>query len=264
MTVDLSHRDIEELLGAYALDALEPDEAVEVSDHLLECPRCRAEVAEHREVAALLAHSGGDAPAELWERIAAAIDGTGPSDQDVALIGSHDLFSRPRERAPESPSWRRRALVPLAAAAAAVIAVLAFQVVVQGDKIDRQGEQLAQMSEEDLLNRAFQASMADPTSEVVTLRSPDRELEVQTVVNPEGSFLSGASLPALPADKTYQLWGDFGDQRVSLGVLGQRPKVTPFDVDPEVEALMVTAEDSPGVAISEQSPVAFAAMADDA
>src|SRR5690606_35755181 len=51
-----------ELLGAYALDAVEPDEREAVERHLADCPRCRSEVAEHREVAAYLAHAGTDAP----------------------------------------------------------------------------------------------------------------------------------------------------------------------------------------------------------
>ena len=51
-----------ELLGAYALDAVDPDERDRIELHLTECPRCRAEVADHREVAAFLAQPGGSAP----------------------------------------------------------------------------------------------------------------------------------------------------------------------------------------------------------
>ncbi|MEA3055576.1 MAG: hypothetical protein QOD30_1008, partial [Actinomycetota bacterium] len=51
-----SHDEIQELLGAYALDAVDPDERSDVEDHLRDCARCRAEVAEHRDTAAFLAH----------------------------------------------------------------------------------------------------------------------------------------------------------------------------------------------------------------
>ena len=44
------HDEIPELLGAYAHDAVEPDAAALVEDHLRECPRCAAEVAESEAV----------------------------------------------------------------------------------------------------------------------------------------------------------------------------------------------------------------------
>ena len=56
--------DIEELLGAYALDAVDPDERRQVEAFLQTSPRARAEVDQHREVAALFAFGGGEeAPA---------------------------------------------------------------------------------------------------------------------------------------------------------------------------------------------------------
>ena len=70
----MTHDEISGLLGAYALDAVEGDERAAVEEHLLSCARCRAEVAEHREVAALLAHGGADAPDGLWDRIAGNLD----------------------------------------------------------------------------------------------------------------------------------------------------------------------------------------------
>ena len=42
------HEDFQDLLGAYALDAVDPTERDEIERHLATCPRCRAEVAEHR------------------------------------------------------------------------------------------------------------------------------------------------------------------------------------------------------------------------
>ena len=73
-----SHVEIEELLGAYALDAVEADEREAIEEHLRSCPRCRAEVDAGREVAAGLAQTGAPAPPELWERIAATLEGDAP------------------------------------------------------------------------------------------------------------------------------------------------------------------------------------------
>ena len=67
MSRGLSHSELEELLGAYALDAVDGDERDAVELHLRECPRCRAEVADHREVAAALAQTGGPAPDGVWD-----------------------------------------------------------------------------------------------------------------------------------------------------------------------------------------------------
>lgn len=74
MTGPRTHRDIEELLGTYALDAVDTDEVRPIEAHLTTCPRCRGEVNDLRHVAALLASSGSDAPEGVWHRIAAALE----------------------------------------------------------------------------------------------------------------------------------------------------------------------------------------------
>ena len=69
----MMHGEIEELLGAYALHATEPEEDREIEAHLADCPRCRAEVQAHLEVAAMLGSSASEVPAGLWEKIAASV-----------------------------------------------------------------------------------------------------------------------------------------------------------------------------------------------
>jgi anti-sigma factor RsiW len=85
MDRELSHQELQELTGAFALDAVEPDEREAMELHLLECPRCRAEVAEYREVAAFLAHNGHTAPEGLWDRIAGALE-EAPPPLDLAPV----------------------------------------------------------------------------------------------------------------------------------------------------------------------------------
>jgi hypothetical protein len=51
----LSHDAIQELLGAYALNAVSRNEAATIELHLRECARCRAEITDHREAARALA-----------------------------------------------------------------------------------------------------------------------------------------------------------------------------------------------------------------
>ncbi|HEY1733950.1 MAG TPA: zf-HC2 domain-containing protein, partial [Acidimicrobiales bacterium] len=54
MSTDLRHREIEDILAAYALDAVDATEAATVEAHLAGCPLCRAELDGYRETAAAL------------------------------------------------------------------------------------------------------------------------------------------------------------------------------------------------------------------
>lgn len=261
----LPHAAIEELLGAFALDAVEGDEALAVADHLVTCPRCRAEVAEHREVAALLAHGGADAPAAVWDRIAAAIEGSGPSEQDKVLVPPPSLFSKPKVvRTSRAQTWRTRGVVPVAAAAAAVIGVLGLQVVGQGAKLDDQGDQIEALANEDGLSRAFQSALGAPDAELVQLRSSDGEHEVRAVLTDGAGFVHAAGLPDLPEGRTYQLWADMGSSRISLGVLGNKPEVASFAMNGGVLGLAITEETASGVVVSDQAPLVYGVMPADA
>src|SRR5687767_20703 len=82
---ELSHAEVVDLLGAYALDALEPAELQAVDRHVQGCRACRAEVAEHREVAGLLTPGWGKPPAGLWDRIATSLEEK-PPPLDLAPV----------------------------------------------------------------------------------------------------------------------------------------------------------------------------------
>ena len=75
----MSHGEIKELLGAYALDAVDDDEREAVDRHLEGCVPCQTEVAEHREVASLMAVGWVPAPEGIWDRIAASLEETPPA-----------------------------------------------------------------------------------------------------------------------------------------------------------------------------------------
>ena len=114
MSTGMTHEEIGELLGAYALHATEPDEVAIIEAHLAECPKCRAEVAAHLEVATLLGNSGGDAPDGLWDRIADTLEEAPPP---LRLVVSGALCPRSRRLLPVGghaatgswwPRWQRR------------------------------------------------------------------------------------------------------------------------------------------------------------
>jgi hypothetical protein len=236
----LAHEEIEELLGAYALHALDPDEAELVEQHLHECPRCRAEVADHREVATMLGHTGGTAPEGLWDRIASQLEEPPPPlrlglPADAATVVP--LASRRR--------YNRIVSAAVGAAAAVVIAVLGVQVVHQDDRI------------EDLEAAMDGSTVADAS--VARLVSDDGDMAVPAVLLPNGTgYLLTEDLPGLSEDRTYQLWGVTDRGVISLGLLGAEPgQVAPFQAGHEVSALAVTEEASPGV-LSSKNPAVVA------
>ena len=246
-----SHDEIVELLGAYALDAVDDDEAAVVAAHMTECPRCAAEVQDYQELAGCLANSGGDAPGRLWDRIAAQIEQPGDGDGQRMVTVFSSLQGEKKQK--ESPGGRqgtgsgthafRPWLTGVAAAVVVVIAALGFQV----GRLDHRVGQLQAASQQQGLTQAAESALADPRARRVTLtaaHSTGPEV-AEIVILPSGAaFVVDNRLPALTSDQTYQLWGQIGDQLVSLGLLGNQPKDVPFHVDPTaaISAFAVTAE----------------------
>jgi anti-sigma factor RsiW len=253
----MSHDEIARSLGAFALDAVEPEEAEEIRAHLLECPRCAAEVAEHWEVTGLIANVGVDAPAELWDRIAAKID-TGAGARRPAPL---HLASPPAAAELSAASKRRRWTWSGIGAVAAALAVVAILLAVQVGRLDQRVGQLARASQQTGLSQAVQAALVDPSAHKVTLAAtgPGAGQAAVVVVLPDGTaFMVNTGLRPLASDRTYQLWGVVKGQTVSLGLLGNQPRDVVFTVSPSapVETFAVTNEVAGGVVRSVHRPVA--------
>lgn len=270
--MELTHDEIEELLGAYALDAVSAEEADAVELHLRECPRCRAEVAEHRETAAVLAYAGSPAPTNVWARIAGAIgadDASPPPELDLARVVSMTEAAEHRHPgqgaalrtgAPgglrvdaDRRSLPLRVVAAMGAIAAAVIAVLGVQVSRLDDRTDRLADALGRQG----LDQAVEVALFDAGARRVELRSDDGVTFAQAVVRDNGdAFMVRDNLPGLSEDRTYQVWAITGDRPVSVGVLGNDPGVAAFKMSaPGVTVLAVTAEPAGGVAEPTTSPV---------
>lgn len=241
--MELTHSDIQDLLGVYALDAVDREEGDLIEVHLRECPRCRAEVADHREVAASLAHVGSSAPPGVWSRIAGSLE-EAPPQLDMARVVS--LSGRRR-------SVPIRAAAVVAAIAAAVIAVLGVQV----SHLDGRTNQLASALQKNGLNEAVQAALLDESARRVNLRSDDGVTFAEAVVRDNGDgYLVRHNLPRLSSARTYQLWAMDGDSPVSVGVLGADPGVAAFKMAGDgVSALALTAEPAGGVTSPTGAPV---------
>lgn len=246
MATGLTHFELQELLGAYALDAVAPEEAELIELHLAECGRCRDEVAAHKEVAASLAHVGAAAPEGVWQRIAGSLE-EAPPKLDMARV----VALTPRSTRHGIARWRMVAAAT-AAVAASVIGVLGIKLVDQ----DRRLRTLTAAVEGRSLENTAMSALVDTRARRVQLKSLDEKLMGEAVMLPDGSgYLLRPNLPSLPADRTYQLWAIVGETRISLGVLGPEPTVTAFKAATDVRALAVTNEPAGGVASTDKPPV---------
>lgn len=232
---ELTHADVQELLGAYALDAVEAAEGEAIGRHLRGCAECRAEVAEHREAAATLMGGTPPPPSGVWDRIAAAVDRT-PIDLETARTV--------HRRGPAG--WTAAAT----AAAAIVTALLGAKVA----QLDRRLER----AETGGVLAAAAAAERVPSARLLSLSSPDRALSVEAVVLPDGlGYLVRDNLPPLPGGRTYQLWAVVHGERISAGVLGPDPSVTAFTVAADLGGLAITSEAAGGVPTTARAPVVF-------
>lgn len=265
MSDRLPPAEIEALLGAYALDAVDDDEREQVELALHDHPEWRDEVAGHLEVAALLAHTGSSAPAGLWSRIAESLEEAPPALRlavvppdggPVAPVAPTDVVDGTPSVTPIAAA--RGARLPrgawaLAAVAATVIVFLGIVAVRQEQRLDRQEQELLSPTVDELAAEA----LADPDSIETVLVSGDGSLASKAVLGEDGTgFLLGEDLPALPDDRSYQLWGvTDGGAVISLGVFGSDPGVATFHVDGTLTALALTEEVEGGVVVSANDPV---------
>ena len=212
----MTHPDLEELLGAYALDATEPAERQKVEAHLEECPRCRAEVAAHQEAAALLANVLGEAPAGLWAKVAGS-------------LAQFELVAAPRpgpplgeELAPlilkRGAEHAKRLVVRGAAAslAAAVAALIGAEVAALRSETGRLRQEMSMAA-------AATETGAGP-HRTLRLTPSDRSPVATIIVAPNGdAYWIWSSMKALPSSQTYQLWGLSHTTPVPLALVGPTP-----------------------------------------
>jgi anti-sigma-K factor RskA len=114
--------DLHALSGAYALDAVDDIERAAFTRHLAECEACTAEVAEFREVAALLGELAEQPPPmELRSTVLAEVSRTRQASP------AKNRKERPEVAADlrAAQRWRRATVASIAAAVLAVVGVWA-------------------------------------------------------------------------------------------------------------------------------------------
>jgi anti-sigma-K factor RskA len=176
------HRAIIELIPAYALHALDEDEARRVAAHLAICADCRDELAAYEATAARLASAAPPAepPAYVKDRLMARI---GPG-------------VRPAPPVEHRPSWWERLRAVMRASApvwAPVSAALILILLVSNILLWRQ---VSRSPNPQVVTVALAGTDAAPGANGVLAFTPGQ---------PEG-VLVVSDLAPLPAEQQYQLW----------------------------------------------------------
>lgn len=262
----MTHDDAQQLLGAYALDSTNEEEREQVEAHLVGCAICQAEVATHRELAAMMAVApGSEPPAGLWDKIAASTF-SAPSRAGEHTPASYPVLV-PATAAAGGQRLRllraRARTLGLAAGAAAVAAAVAFASVfgVQVGHLRSQVHRLEQQVGASSVASAAARAAAGPHA-TVTLAAAGGGPAATVLVAPHGlAYWLSSSLARLPGSKTYQLWGLVDGKPVSLALLGADPReVGLFRVGPGTTKLMVTAEPAGGAPLPTTAVLATGAL----
>jgi Anti-sigma-K factor rskA, C-terminal/Putative zinc-finger len=214
---------LHDLTAAYALHALDPDEARAYEAHLAHCERCRGELVDLSEGAVALAYAadGPAPPPELRERILAEARADRPNV------------------VPLRPRWAIPAAVTAVAAVAAAIA-LAIWATSLSDRLDRRDGQLQ-------AQERVAAILGDPSSHRVDIEGGRGSL----VVNPAGQgALVLARLQQASPGRTYEAWVAQGGSPKRAGTFQGGGDVTAVALErpvPDGATVLVTEERSGGV-----------------
>ena len=223
-----------DLVGAYAVDAVDDAERHAYEAHLAGCDQCQAELARLQQSVTALAESASVAPPpELKDRVMAEIR---PEPASVV-----PLESRRRAR----PGW---AALAVAAVVALVLGVVA---VVQTARNDLSGP--------GGIAAAAEAAATEPGSIVADFETEEGVVG-QVVLTADGQgFVIPSDLTPLEEDRTYQLWVLTPDEvAISAGVLGNDPAPSRFTWSGEVAGFALSREVAGGVASPSDDVVSVA------
>jgi anti-sigma factor RsiW len=217
--------DVHTLSGAYALDALTPEEAEEFARHLDACESCRTEVREFRQAAARMgAAEALTPPAELRGRLLAIVDRTPQLPPPPASASDPERPSSGAARLPagapdQGKHGSRRWLTWVATAAAAVV-LIGIGVVGIRSAFSPATPQLSAAASE-----VFTSSDVRTTT-VKTANGGQLRVGVSTRLHEMA--VDTRDLPALDGSHVYQIWTVRGDTMHNAAVL----------TDPEAGAAM--------------------------
>ncbi len=196
-----THESIHELIPAFALGALDPQEAELFTSHLAQCESCREEIASYQDLVGVLALAVPvrSAPPELKNRILSAAH---PAQKSV-----HETHLQSQEKSePARRSWTGffQTVMP----AWSVLSLLLIGMLA--------------ISNLRLTQRIESLEQSQPEFQTVNLRGTSSAAQAvgMLVISPDGQ--SGSlvvdRMPALADNQDYQLWLIKDGERTSGGV----------------------------------------------
>jgi anti-sigma-K factor RskA len=239
-------RELAAASGAYSLHALDGQEERDFEALLARSPGLRDEVTELTDTAVELALAVGEEqpPADLRARI---LDATASLPQLPPEERTLDSAADPPAAAPPAPvtplAWYRRPAGALTAAAAAVVLVAGGAL---GAGIAQNAVPASQLA----------AIAAAPDAQHVTIRMADGA--TARAVWSDGlarSALQLDGLPALPLDRTYQLWYIHGSAARSAGLAVASGDVTLTGAMRHGDTIGVTVEPAGGSRTPTSAPM---------
>jgi anti-sigma-K factor RskA len=197
------------LIGAYAVDALDPASAGRFERHLSSCPECADELAGLRETAARLCAAAAERPPQsLRKRVLAA---SARSPQLPPVIGRAGRLRRPAasrrswQSGSPSPSRRRargRVAVAIAAASLVAAAVIIAAVVLTGPGTSASGRARGRR-----IGIAIAAVLTAPDAKMLDVRLHTAGRATVIMSTRENALVfTAAGLPGLPRASCYELW----------------------------------------------------------
>lgn len=240
MSDSFASDDVRSLLGAYALDAVDPDERAAVERLIATDPSAAAELAQLLAVAATLGDAvAGEPPAALRASVLAAIPGV---PQLGPLTGPQALRPDTRPTAPDLPPTRADDADGLGAGAPDVVpgatgepgvsyladrrrpsrtrwlAVAAALVVGAAVPTALAVQQAQRANEAEQQQQALADLLTDPSA-VVVHGDVTGGGTATAILTDDRALFSATGLPDPGDDKAYQLWVVDADGAASAGVL---------------------------------------------
>ena len=216
--------DPHKLTGAYAVDALDDLERARFEQHLSGCEDCRAEVAELRETAALLAETvATPPPASLRDSVLAGISQVRPLPPELPASSPQDA---PRTGAPAGAGRRWMPLL-VAAALAVLVGVGAMIVAPWAD-------------DEPRLTAAEQVLRAADAEHVFLDLGEAGRATVTRSKSQDRAVITTEDMVSAPEGKAYELWFQTPeDDMVPAGMMPDSADQTVVLDGPAAEAVAV-------------------------
>ncbi len=214
-------------LELFALGALPLSEAAALETHLAGCSECATKLAEARGTAALLAFAAkqeqpaGTVKAELMARIRANHEA---EERSAWPLKKEVEMGKGRMDADTRSSWWNWVLVP----AALALAVVSFLLSWQNQRISTQLVRERHVAETLIHDRDEEEKLVSvltaPDTITVKLAATGDAANANGLVKYNGKLgvmVYSAELPALPPDKSYQMWlVPTNGTPISAGIIG--------------------------------------------